>query len=109
MTLVRHVILVELAKDVGATSYVAVFLSSGSTDVVAQRRGDRSAGPPVCQGTVAPMLLRYLPDSLQTCSQDHDVPGGNRQPTSMVNRVRPSAHDYDKPVTTRPSRHTYAD
>ena len=68
---------VELAKDVGAMSARGGFLVIG-----VDKRGRPTGGMTDAQASLfdearlRPKLLRYLPDSLEVRSQDHDLPGG---------------------------------
>jgi len=69
--------LIELAKDVGAMSVRGGFLVIG-----VDKRG-RPTGAMndekarlFDEARLRPKLLRYLPDTLQLCSQDHDLPEG---------------------------------
>ncbi|MEU6025322.1 ATP-binding protein [Micromonospora sp. NPDC047134] len=69
--------LVELAKDVGAMSVRGGFLVIG-----VDKRGRPTGTLTDAQASLfdearlRPKLLKYLPDSLQICSQDHDLPDG---------------------------------
>ncbi|MEG3635205.1 AlbA family DNA-binding domain-containing protein [Micromonospora palythoicola] len=69
--------LVELAKDVGAMSVRGGFLVIG-----VDKRGRPTGAVTDAQASLfdearlRPKLLKYLPDSLQICCQDHDLPGG---------------------------------
>ncbi len=69
--------LVELVKDVAAMSVRGGFLVIG-----VDKRGRPTGALTDAQASLfdearlRPKLLKFLPDSLQICSQDHDLPGG---------------------------------